>query len=272
MSTTALKSNLKNRINNKAQEPQPQAEPLEGKVIQMPKTKTTAITTAVLTPEPGRISLPANALDIINENLKNRPLSRQSIDVIKAPSGGTIAFTVPCLTGDDIQKELVGVILDYTTPRAYWETPDPIEGTPPTCYSLDSIVSHNGQPCSRCMYNEFGSKEGDSNAKACKEATELYLLRQDSIMPVIVRIPVSSKTIFQKYMTRLVSSMIPVCGVITKITLEKSTSRAGQPYAKYIFEAVDTLSEEETNGLRAFSQSIMAVLSEVNEQELGEVV
>jgi len=70
----------------------------------------------------------------------------------------------------------------------------------------------------------------------------------------------------------LVSSMIPVCGVVTKITLEKATSRGGQPYAKYIFEAVDTLTAEETNGLRAFSQKIMEVLSAVNEQELGEVV
>ena len=122
------------------------------------------------------------------------------------------------------------------------------------------------------MYNEFGSKEGDSNAKACKEAIELYLLRQDNIMPVIVRIPVSSKTIFQKYMTRLISSMIPVCGVVTKITLEKTTSRMGQPYAKYNFEAVDTLTDEATDGLRAFSQKIMGVLSTVNEMELGEVV
>jgi len=266
------KLNLKFRLSEKLQDSQSElTDSTERKNVYMPKAKVLESST-VNTVAQGRISLPANALDIINENLKNRPLSRQSIDVIKSPAGGTTAFTVPCLAGEDIQKELVGVILDYTTPRAYWETPDPVEGTPPTCYSMDSIVSHDGKPCARCVYNTFGSKEGDSNAKACKESVELYLLRQDNIMPVIVRIPVSSKTIFQKYMTRLVSSMIPVCGVVTKITLEKATSRAGQPYAKYIFEAVDTLTLEETNGLRAFSQDIMAVLSAVNEQELGEVV
>ena len=254
-------SNLKSRLSTKIKDTKSN----ERKTSYMPKAELSTI-------QLRHITLPANALDIINENLKNRPISRQSVDVIKAPSGGTTAFTVPCLSGEEIQKELVGVILDYTTPRAYWETPDPIEGTPPNCYSLDSIVSYDGKPCSRCMYNEFGSKDGDSNAKACKEAVELYLLRQDNIMPVIVRVPVSSKTIFQKYMTRLVSSMIPVCGVVTKITLEKATSRAGQAYAKYIFEVVDTLTDEETNRLRAFSQKIMEVLSAVNEQELREVV
>lgn len=220
----------------------------------------------------GLISLPPNALDIINENLKNRPISRQSIDVIKSPAGGTTAFTIPCISGEDIQKELVGVILDYTTPRAYWNTPDPVEGTLPTCYSLDSVVSHTGQPCSQCMYNEFGSKDGDSNAKACKEAIELYLLRHDSIMPVIVRVPVSSKAIFQKYLTRLVSSMIPVCGVVTKISLEKATSRGGQPYAKYIFEAKSVLTDEEVSRIRTFSQKMMEVLTTATEHELPEAV
>ena len=35
--------------------------------------------------------------------------------------------------------ELSGIILDYTTPRAYWDTPDPVEGTPPVCMSQNSI-------------------------------------------------------------------------------------------------------------------------------------
>ena len=250
MGTTELKT----RLNEKVLKSQSQPKPSERKIISMPET-----TLAVV--EPGYISLPTDAIEIINVNLKNRPLSRQSIDVIKAPGGGATAFTVPGLAGDEIQKELTGVILDYSTPRAYWESADPVEGTPPTCYSLDSVISHEGQPCSRCMYNEFGSKEGDSNAKACKESVELYLLRPDNIMPIIVRVPVSSKGIFQKYMTRLVSNMIPINSIVTKITLEKATSRLGQAYAQFNFEAVNTLTPDDANKLKDFSLKIMEVLT-----------
>jgi len=272
------KPDLKTRLSEKIQKSQPPSKankPTGRKIINMQET-------ALAVVEPGYISLPDNALDIINVNLKNRPLSRQSIDTVKAPGGGVVAFTVPGLSGDEIHKELAGVILDYSTPRAYWETSDPIEGTPPTCYSLDSMISHEGQPCSQCLYNEFGSKEGDSNAKACKEAVELYLLRPDNIMPIVVRVPVSSKGIFQKYMTRLVSNMIPINGVVTKITLEKATSRSGQAYAQFNFEAVNMLDSEEASNLKAFSLKIMEVLTtnevlpvphEANgEQQLDEAV
>jgi hypothetical protein len=66
------------------------------------------------------------------ENLKNQPLTLQFFDVVKSPSGGATVFSVPCLSGDEAEKELTGIILDYTTPRAYWDTHDPVEGTPPS--------------------------------------------------------------------------------------------------------------------------------------------
>jgi len=215
------------------------------------------------------LALTTNAIDIINENLKNQPLSPALFDVIKAPTGGMTVFNVPGINGDEVEKELVGIILDYTTPRAYWETSEPVEGTPPICYSLDSICSVEGKACSTCVYNTFGSKglngngmkDGDSNAKACKESIQLFLLRPDSIIPMIVRIPVTSKIIFQKYMTRLVSRMIPLSGVVTKITLEKATSNGGQPYAKFNFEAVEVLSSEETTYARAYGQKFSDMLS-----------
>ena len=173
------------------------------------------------------VALQNNALDIIKENLKNQPLSFQLFDIIKSPSGGTTAFTVPGLSGDEMEKSLTGIILDYTTPRAYWDTPDPVEGTPPACFSSDSLISADGKACSQCVYNTFGSKNGESNAKACKESVLLFMLRPDNIMPILVRIPVSSKMIFQRYLTRLIGKMIPLSGVVTKITLEKAVNKTG---------------------------------------------
>ena len=157
---------LKDRLNSKMQI-------VEERNINMDKT---AISSKSNYP-----ALTNNALDIIRDNLKKQPLSFQLFDIVKSPSGGSTVFSVPGLSGDEAAKELTGIILDYSTPRAYWKTSDPVEGTPPDCFSEDSIISHDGKACATCPFNDFGSKDGDTNAKACKESVTLFLLRPDNI-------------------------------------------------------------------------------------------
>lgn len=243
-------------------------ERLGQKVSNLPTGQIAALPDTAPTVSSGYPALTTNALEIINENLKNQPLSQQVFDVVKAPSGGTTVFNVPGVGGEELHKEITGIILDYGTPRAYWESADPVEGTPPDCHSRDGLISYKGEPCARCPFNAFGSSpKSDSNAKACKEMTELYLLRPDHIMPLIVRVPVSSKRIFQKYIVRLISGLIPICGVITKITLEKATSRAGQPYARYVFEAIGEISSEEAEQAKRFGQKFSEILREAAKRE-----
>lgn len=214
-------------------------------------------TTTLLSNSTEYAALNSNALEIIEENLKNQPMSLQLFDIVKSPSGGSTVFTIPGISGDEVEKSLTGIILDYTMPRAYWDTPDPVEGTPPVCFSEDSIVSHDGKLCRECPYNDFGSKDGESCAKACKESVVLFLLRPGSIMPLVVRVPASSKRAFQRYVTRLIGRMLRISSVVTKITLEKKTSRTGQPYAVYNFEAVDELEPEEAENVRLFGRQFM---------------
>ena len=163
--------------------------------------------------------------------------------------------------GEETAKELTGIILDYSTPRAYWETPDPVEGTPPRCYSADSVISHGGKDCADCPFNDFGSRDGDSNAKACKESVMVFLLRPENIMPIIVRIPVTSKLRFQRYVTRLVGRMIPIFGVVTRITLEKTTNRTGQPYSIFNFEAIKELTSDEAQSAKLFAEQFMGFVN-----------
>src|SRR5699024_8089046 len=208
----------------------------------------------------GYAALNGSTLDLIRENLKDQPLTYQMFDVVKSPSGGSTVFTVPGLAGDEAEKELTGIILDYTTPRAYWDTPDPVEGTPPTCLSKNSLISEDGKPCAHCPFNDFGSKDGESNAKACKESVLLFLLRPGSVFPLLVRVPVTSKKLFLKYTTRLVSRLTPLSSVVTKITLEKATSREGKPYALFHFDAVEVLGSEEAEKVREFGWQFMDIV------------
>ena len=221
----------------------------------------------LLTPaDSGYIALSSNALDIIRDNLKSQPLSLDLFDVVKSPSGGSTVFSVPGLSGDEAERELTGIVLDFTTPRAYWDTPDPVEGTPPKCMSVNSIISADGKACAHCVYNDFGSKDGDSNAKACKESVLLFLLRPDNILPLLVRVPVTSKARFLKYTARLAGSLTPISGVVTKITLERATSKGGKPYALFRFEAVSKLSPDEAAKARSYARQFREI---VNTAELA---
>lgn len=241
---------LKSRMSGKVQELQ---QPVE--------VVTTAAEAPLASVNSGYLALANNALDIIRANLKNQPLTLDLFDIVKSPSGGATVFSVPGLSGDEAEKELSGIILDYTTPRAYWDTPDPVEGTPPVCMSQNSIISHDGKACAHCPYNDFGSKDGESNAKACKESVLLFLLRPDNIIPLLVRVPVTSKGRFLKYSTRLLSTLTPLFSVVTKITLEKATSKQGKPYALFNFQTISTLSLEEAAQAKAFGQQFMEIVN-----------
>ena len=162
----------------------------------------------------------------------------------------------------DIREvEDTGIILDFTTPRAYWDSADPVEGTPPNCASQNGIISTDGKPCLRCPFNDFGSRDGNSNAKACKESVLLFLLRPDNIIPLLVRVPVSSKARFLRYSTRLLSSLTPINSVVTSITLTKTVNKAGQPYSLFDFNAVRKLSPEETLQAQTYAQQFMELVS-----------
>lgn len=209
------------------------------------------------------VAFSTHALEILRENLKKQPLSFPLFDLVKSPSGGAVMFSVPGLAGEEAEKELTGIILGYLTPRAYWDTPDPVEGTPPVCSSPDSMVSYEGKPCSQCPFNDFGSKNGESGAKACKESVIVFLLRPKNILPLLVRIPVSSKMIFLKYITRLLSNMTSINSIVTKISLEKATSKDGKPYAKYKFESVRPLNPEEAVHAKEFGKQFMEIFNTV---------
>lgn len=61
-------------------------------------------------------------------------------------------------------------------------------------------------------------------------------------------------------MTRLVSQMKPLHGVVTKITLEKATSKEGKPYALYQFDAVHFLDPQESNRVKEFANQFMDMI------------
>ena len=103
---------LKGRMSGKVQELQQPTENQNITVTSAPETSLTPVDSSYL-------ALKNNALDIIRANLKSQPLTLDLFDIVKSPSGGSTVFEVPGLAGNEAEKELVGIVLDYTTPRAY---------------------------------------------------------------------------------------------------------------------------------------------------------
>lgn len=54
---------------------------------------------------------------------------------------------------------------------------------------------------------------------------------------------------------------MPISGVITKITLEKTASKAGKPYALFNFQAAGALSPEAVEPARSFGRQVMEIVS-----------
>ncbi len=54
--------------------------------------------------------------------------------------------------------------------------------------------------------------------------------------------------------------MLPVSSVVTKITLEKTTNKTGQPYSLYKFEAVDELEHDSAVKAKNFGKQLLEMI------------
>jgi len=57
------------------------------------------------------------------------------------------------------------------------------------------------------------------------------------------------------------STLTPLSSVVTKITLEKATSKQGKPYALFNFEAVSVLTPEEAANAKTYAQQFMEIVN-----------
>jgi len=211
-----------------------------------------------------------------------------SLDKIKIPAGGGLAFEVPGEDPEspDSEKEVLGVIVDHYPLNSFWAEKYTGQNVAPECFSTDSRtgIGTPGGECAKCPYNKFGSGE-DGQSKACKNAHRLYILRSGELYPVVITIPPTSLKSLSDYLAkRIVTKGLRSYGVVTKLTLKKATNNTGITYSQVQFSLADKLTPEQTEIMKAYGESIRTVTrtidlteSEVDETmtvnaETGEVV
>jgi len=215
--------------------------------------------------------------EAMEANVGDGGLTAGDFDRIKVPAGGATAWTIQGLDGEEILKEVAGIVVAWRDTRAYWSVPmEQSEGNmPPDCYSLDARTG-TGKPggdCHKCPLAQFGSDAGGPG-QACKLVRQLFLIREENLLPEIVNLPPSSIKPARQYFLRLASKGVPCYSVITKIGLEKTRNGQGIVYSRATFASGGRLVPEQARRAKEYAAMIEPFLKAApavpSQQEVAE--
>ncbi|MBO6127183.1 MAG: hypothetical protein J6P21_04255 [Clostridia bacterium] len=177
---------------------------------------------------------------------------------IKIPTGGSTIFELPSENPDepDTVKEFFAVILYHHPLYVFYNTKFNGSNTPPNCMSLDGITGFGtpGGNCITCCNNKFGS--GENGSKACKNKHQIYLLKENEILPLILTLPTSSNKEFSRYIKRLLSKGKKSDTVVTKFALKKAVNKCGISYSQVQFSTERELNNKEISLIKNYSEQI----------------
>jgi hypothetical protein len=188
----------------------------------------------------------ARLREVLADNLAGTQLSVADLPAIKVPAGGGTTWEIPTAHGPEGARAIDALIVLHAGQRAFWFNPEAQQGVPPACTSDDLFTgtgdNDEGQGthhCETCPQNEWGSKTGRDgqgvSGKACRETRIFYLLLPDMLLPVALRVPVTSLPAARQYLVSLSSQGLPYHKVVTRFALERVQNATGQPYSRVTF-------------------------------------
>lgn len=204
---------------------------------------------------------PGEIRDIIRDNIGAGGFQVSDLPRIKVPTGGATQWEVPTLDGEpEYQKAIEGVIVLHRDTRAYWLKQESTDGSPPDCSSPDGFEGQGnpGGDCTRCPLAQFGS--GRDGRQACKAMRQLFIIRPSDILPVVLNVPPGSLKTFRRYLTALISSRTSVYSVVTRLTLHREKSGAGQEFAQIDAAVAAHLLPEDAARFRALGEQLRPML------------
>jgi hypothetical protein len=204
---------------------------------------------------------------ILEENLGGEDFSPFDLERIVLPGSGGTIWEVSTIDGPKNVDKIRGIVLSVQRARAYWESEMDGEGTPPDCSSNDGVhgFGNPGGECITCPLNQFGS--GKNNGKACKEIKNIFLLTENSMLPVILQVPPTSLKIWKKYAVQLMGhNFRSIHGVVTEFTLEKCKAKSGFTHSRLVLKCKEDLTDEQKASVIKFRNGIeQALASQPNE-------
>jgi hypothetical protein len=228
--------------------------------------------------------------EALEVNSGGQRISPFDLDVVKLPSGGMTAWTIPdIIEGEVIAKTIEGIVVLQRNIRSWWRESldEKGGGSPPDCSSQDGKTGYGlpiGHPdldveirydqdgkevipesyrgtfaCDACPLAQFGSA-AKGGGQACKQNRLLFLLTPESSLPIVIKVPPSSLRAMQSFMLKLSGKGIPMYGAVIALALKKVSNSANIDYAEIVPTLVSRLSPQETARLKGVHESLKPLL------------
>lgn len=207
------------------------------------------------------ISRGERGVDILRENLGGDKLSEKHFGKINVPGGGGTMWKLPNPQGGKpvMAEEFAGVILHAQQVRAYWKTELSSSGAQaPDCHSPDGIfgIGEPGGDCLTCQMSQFGS--GKNNSQACGENRNLYILREGSSLPTILKIPAMSIDVYKSYIANLPSYKYEI---ETIFFLSEAVSKGGITYSQVCFRQGAPFDNATVEKIKSYKDAFVATIT-----------
>lgn len=222
--------------------------------------------------------------ELLKEALAGEALGLGDFERVKWPTGGATKFERTVLGNSEHVESIDGVIVMQGMSRAFWKDPNPVEGQNPDCKSPDGEWGY-GEPgdelrsaeppvgCKVCPMAQFGSSKNPNspNAQACKLTRDLVFLPQGGgILPMLVSIPPGSLGEGKGYVVELAGFGIRFYTVLTRLSLVKATSKAGQAYSQARFQMLGRLDDDAIKAVVDYRETIKDAFARVAPAEQAE--
>ena len=212
----------------------------------------------------------------LQDNFGAVGFSAFDLDRITIPTGGGTAWQVGTLEGPQMVQAIEGIIIHRRDGRLYWA--QSVEaggmGNPPDCVSDDACqgIGMPGGPCVKCPLALFGSDPKDGVGQACKHVMQLFFLRKNDLLPVVVSLPPTSLKPMRNYLMRLTSHTpsLAYYEAVTKLELEQDTNRTGIKYAKVKPSYVGQVTGDDLKKLLAIREALEPSLARVRVDANGD--
>jgi hypothetical protein len=216
---------------------------------------------------PKALALPAEEraamMEAFAENVSMGALSEFDLPRIKVMTGAAL-WLLPGLEREETTHRIEGIILLKRNARVYYASKD-AGNVPPNCSSANGVtgVGDPGGECVKCDFAKWDSALDGGGGQACKQVTQLFFLRMDSIFPEVVTLPPTSMKAAKQFFVRAATQGVTYHKAIVAIELEKAQNAKSQPYGRAKITFLRRLTDDEIAGIAQFRALAQQIAGEV---------
>lgn len=206
---------------------------------------------------------PSLVHETMAENFGDERLSPADLERIKIPAGGVTQWILETAEGEQVVKDITGVVIHAHSQRAYFPGEYVGGNEKPECSSYDGklgvgspgdSLALEGKGCDECPLSQWGSAR-NGKGQACRLSKRLYILRPGEILPAILTLAPSSLQGWKRYSLRL--GITPYYGVVTRFKLTAATNPGGIKYSSVVPELAGRLDREDLEQIRTYREALI---------------